>query len=435
MEQHMALYELLFNARTLDEESLYDKSKEHLDLIRQAVVELEQALPPTTRNEQGGPAALRTEVLTRTQAYRRATTSAVEMSTVNLVAALAQLVRANERFTAMNRSFAELLESERGALRAEIAARVRRSRINGAAAALIGVSITAFLFALSVAMSRILARSIETQVEILTDLGAHAGMRFAVSGANEVDRITHAIAAFRHSLRELRRARDELEERVLERTRELRSANDELCSEVELRKEAERQLQQLAFHDSLTGLPNRALFKDRLNVALAGAARRDGALAVMYLDLDRFKYVNDTLGHPAGDRLLIEIGRRIGGCLRSADTLARLGGDEFTVVLSHLDGVESAAAVAERIVEAVGNAVQLGDETVHVGASIGISMFPGDGRDADTLQKNADLAMYEAKQAGRGQYRIFRPEMLARGDQCLSFSAQIAASECLSAVP
>jgi diguanylate cyclase (GGDEF)-like protein len=198
-----------------------------------------------------------------------------------------------------------------------------------------------------------------------------------------------------------------------------------------LRKEAERQLQQLAFHDSLTGLPNRALFKDRLNVALAGAARRDGALAVMYVDLDRFKYVNDTLGHPAGDRLLIEIGRRIRACLRTTDTLARLGGDEFTVILDHLGAVKDAVGVAERIVEAVGSAVQLEEGTVRVGASIGISIFPRDGRDADTLQKSADLAMYEAKQAGRGQYRIFSPEMLAKGDQCVSLSAQIDAAECL----
>jgi hypothetical protein len=185
------------------------------------------------------------------------------MSTVNLAVALAWLVRASERFTAMNRSFAELLELERGALRAEIAARVRRSRINSAVAGLIGVSITAFFFALSVAMSRVLARSIETQVGILTNLGAQAGAPFAISSTNEVDRITHAIAAFSHSLQELRRSRDELEERVLERTRELRSTNDQLRSEVDLRKEAERQLQRLAFHDSLTGLPNRALFKDR----------------------------------------------------------------------------------------------------------------------------------------------------------------------------
>jgi diguanylate cyclase (GGDEF)-like protein len=415
LERHMALYGILFSARKLDEEDLYEQAKQHLDGIRQSVVELERALPQERRDREGHFGALRDELLTRTQAYRRAATSAVEMSTVNLAVALSQLARANDRFTAMNRSFAELLESERSALRAEIGARVRHSRISSAVAGLIGVLIAAFLLVLSVALSRILAATIERQAGILTDLGAQAGARFAVSGANEVDRISHAIAAFGYSLLELRRSRDELEQRVQERTCELRSVNDELRSEVELRKEAERQLQRLAFHDSLTGLPNRVLFQDRLNVALAGAARHDDLVAVMYLDLDHFKYVNDTLGHPAGDRLLVEVGQRVSRCLRASDTLARLGGDEFTVILDHLGAVEDARRVAERIVEEVGSAVQLGDETVFVGASIGISFFPRDGRDAESLQKKADLAMYEAKQAGRGQHRIFSPAMAADG--------------------
>ena len=413
MDQHMALYELLFNARKLDEENLYEQAKRHLDQIRLAVGELERALPAAKRGAGGELGALHGELLSRTQAYRRAATSAVEMSTVNLAVALAQLARANERFTAMNRAFTELLERERGALRSEIAARVRHSRMSSAAAGVIGVSVMALLLALSVVTSRVLARSIEAQVAALAELGARAGASFAVSGANEVDRMTRAVAAFSHSLCELRRARDELEERVLERTRELWAANDELRSEVELRKEAERQLHEMAFHDPLTGLPNRALFRDRMDTALARASRQEGLLAVMYVDLDRFKHVNDTLGHLAGDRLLIEIGRRIRGCLRGADTLARLGGDEFTVILGDLGGVEDAVRVAERIVEAVGSPVELDDEAVHVGASIGISLYPRDGRDADTLARNADLAMYEAKQAGRGQHRVFRPEMRA----------------------
>ena len=193
-------------------------------------------------------------------------------------------------------------------------------------------------------------------------------------------------------------------------------------------KQNEQQLEKLAFHDSLTGLPNRALFKDRLNVALAGAARQKSMLGVIYLDLDRFKYVNDTLGHAAGDRLLIEISQRIGRCLRASDTLARMGGDEFTILLPQLGAEADAVQIAERIIEAVGEAVQLGDESVYVGASIGISYFPRDGRDAETMQKNADVAMYEAKEAGRGQHRVFSPEMLAKGNQRVSLSVQIDAA-------
>lgn len=193
-------------------------------------------------------------------------------------------------------------------------------------------------------------------------------------------------------------------------------------------KQNEQQLEKLAFHDSLTGLPNRALLKDRLNVALAGAARQKGMLGVICLDLDHFKYVNDTLGHAAGDRLLIEIGQRIGRCLRASDTLARMGGDEFTVLLPQLDAEVDAVQIAERIVETVGQAVQLGGESVYVGASIGISYFPKDGHDAETIQKNADSAMYEAKERGRGQYRVFSPEMLGKGHQRLSLSVRIGAA-------
>jgi diguanylate cyclase (GGDEF)-like protein/PAS domain S-box-containing protein len=190
-------------------------------------------------------------------------------------------------------------------------------------------------------------------------------------------------------------------------------------------KQNERQLEKLAFHDTLTGLPNRVLFSDRLNVAIAGAARQKGMLGVMYVDLDRFKYVNDTLGHAAGDRLLIEVSQRMVSCLRTCDTIARVGGDEFTVLLPFLGSEADAAQVAERIGEAVEAPVKLDDDSAVVGASIGISYYPKDGGDAETIQKNADMAMYEAKEAGRGQYRTFTPEMLEKGGQRLSLSVQI----------
>jgi len=193
-------------------------------------------------------------------------------------------------------------------------------------------------------------------------------------------------------------------------------------------KQNEKLLEELAFHDTLTGLPNRALFNDRLNVAIAGAARQKNMLGVMYLDLDRFKYVNDTLGHAAGDTLLVVVSQRIDECLRSSDTLARIGGDEFTILLPYIKSEADAVRVAERIVEAAGQAVQLGGEVAVIGASIGISYYPKDGDDAETIQKNADLAMYEAKEAGRGQFRSFKPVMRATGGRRLSLSVQIDAA-------
>ncbi|MGA0612669.1 EAL domain-containing protein [Caldimonas sp. KR1-144] len=190
-------------------------------------------------------------------------------------------------------------------------------------------------------------------------------------------------------------------------------------------KQTEQQLQKLAFYDPLTELPNRALFGDRLRVALATAQRQSSRLAVMYIDLDHFKDVNDSLGHQAGDRLLVEVSHRIAGCVRAVDTVARMGGDEFTVLLSQLSGPDDAQQVARRIIEAMHEPVKLGEATVHVGASIGISLYPQHGNDAVALQQNADLAMYEAKSAGRGQMRLYSEDMSARSGERLQLAAAI----------
>jgi len=193
-------------------------------------------------------------------------------------------------------------------------------------------------------------------------------------------------------------------------------------------RRSEEQLQRLAFYDSLTELPNRALLNDRLRVALASAERRRDLIAVMYLDLDGFKEVNDTLGHAAGDALLVEIGHCIGRCIRGSDTLARTGGDEFTVLLTRATSIADVTIIAERILEAVAAPIQVAERTVRVGTSIGISFYPRDGQDAETLQLKADLAMYRAKKAGRGQYRIFEGELAAPVKDRLSLTAQLEAA-------
>jgi diguanylate cyclase (GGDEF)-like protein len=195
--------------------------------------------------------------------------------------------------------------------------------------------------------------------------------------------------------------------------------------DVSTLKQAEQQLQQLAFYDSLTGLANRALFNDRLGIAVLNARRRNTGLAVMYIDLDRFKFVNDSLGHAAGDQLLIEIGQRIKRCVRSTDTVARMGGDEFTVLLTESSAETDAVQIAGRLIEAVAQPVSLRGEDVYVGASIGIALYPQDAQDAEAIKKHADVAMYEAKQAGRGQYCVFDPAMMARVGDRVSLSARI----------
>ncbi len=168
----------------------------------------------------------------------------------------------------------------------------------------------------------------------------------------------------------------------------------------------------LAHHDALTGLPNRRLFHDRLELAVAQAARGVD-VAVLCLDLDRFKAVNDTLGHPVGDKLLQEVARRLAACLREGDTLARLSGDEFAVLQIGVARPEDAALLAHRIVRVIGEPYEVESHRVVIGTSIGIAVTPRDGTSVDTLLKNADTALYRAKAEGRGIYRFFEQEMNA----------------------
>jgi diguanylate cyclase (GGDEF)-like protein/PAS domain S-box-containing protein len=162
----------------------------------------------------------------------------------------------------------------------------------------------------------------------------------------------------------------------------------------------------LAHHDPLTSLPNRLLFFDQLKHALTLARRREAAFAVLYLDLDGFKAVNDSLGHEAGDTLLAAMATRILDSVRSSDTVARMGGDEFTVLLEDLGDRAHAAEVAQLILDKVGAPCLIGATVLTLGASIGISFFPGDGEDADQLLSAADAAMYVAKRGGKGGYRF-----------------------------
>jgi diguanylate cyclase (GGDEF)-like protein/PAS domain S-box-containing protein len=169
-----------------------------------------------------------------------------------------------------------------------------------------------------------------------------------------------------------------------------------------------------AQHDSLTDLPNRILFHDRLTQGMALANRHSQKLAVMYLDVDRFKNVNDSLGHDVGDRLLILMSQRLLACVRTSDTVSRQGGDEFVILLPELTRGLDAGVRAEKILAALSAPFSIDSHSVHVTASIGVVIFPDDGRDAETLLKNADFAMYHAKECGRGNFQFFREDMNVR---------------------
>ncbi|HEX7421202.1 MAG TPA: PAS domain S-box protein, partial [Thermoanaerobaculia bacterium] len=170
-----------------------------------------------------------------------------------------------------------------------------------------------------------------------------------------------------------------------------------IVRDITERTYAEEQIKHLAYHDALTGLPNRLLFKDRLTVALSHAQRDQSRLAVLFLDLDRFKVINDSLGHNIGDQLLQAVAARVQSCVRDSDTVARLGGDEFTLLLPSLIRSEDAALVAQKIIEAVRYPFHIEGREFFITTSIGISLYPEDGADAATLIKNADTAMYQAK--------------------------------------
>ena len=198
-----------------------------------------------------------------------------------------------------------------------------------------------------------------------------------------------------------------------------------IAEDVTDRKRAEERLVELAHYDSLTKLPNRTLLFDRLQQALAQAKRNSWSMAVMFVDIDRFKYVNDSLGHMAGDQLLQLVAQRLAGCVRADDTVARLGGDEYAIVLSWLAAAEDAATVARKIVDALKGAFQLERTELFVSASIGITLFPDDGTDADALLRHADIAMYRAKELGRNNFQFYTAEMNARTRELLGLERDL----------
>lgn len=177
------------------------------------------------------------------------------------------------------------------------------------------------------------------------------------------------------------------------------------------RKAIQQRIQHLAYHDNLTGLPNRGLLQDRLAHSIARADRSGRKVAVLFIDLDNFKNINDTLGHDVGDELLRQVSQRLAGCVRAGDTIARQGGDEFIVLLDNLDDGRGASVVAQKILNSLRAAFALGGTEQHVSGSVGIAVFPEDGRDAQTLMKNADTAMFHGKGIGKNTYQYFTAQM------------------------
>src|SRR5579871_1965318 len=236
----------------------------------------------------------------------------------------------------------------------------------------------------------------------------------ALARINAQLELKRAEEAARRAHETLRQINENLEQCVARRTDELVRANEQLRNEIAERERSEAQTQYIAHHDALTGLGNRVLFRQQLNEALERIQRDDGCLAILFIDLDGFKSINDSLGHSIGDSLLKCIAARLRDCVRDTDVIARLGGDEFAIGQVAKNQPQCAAALAGRLIEIIGAPCLVEGHQLLVGASIGIAVTAQGQFDPEVLLRSADLAMYRAKADGRGVYRFFEPEMDAR---------------------
>lgn len=273
---------------------------------------------------------------------------------------------------------------------------VRRISIMGAGI-LAGTAVMSVFFIVRVIIRPV--RDFEKAARAIGEGGlAH---RIEPSGSLEMSVLADEFNRMTSALRVISR---ELEKKVEERTRELEK-------EMEVRKRSEEAVRHMAYHDPLTGLPNRLVLMDRVNQVLARGRWHGRIAAIVYLDLDRFKVINDTLGHQAGDTLLKAVADRLARCVRTGDTVVRQGGDEFIMLLQDIHRIDDITMVIKKVFSVFDSSFTVAGRELAVTASIGISVYPDDGEDAETLFKNADIAMYKAKEEGRNKYKFFTPAM------------------------
>ncbi|MDH5469616.1 MAG: EAL domain-containing protein [Gammaproteobacteria bacterium] len=288
-----------------------------------------------------------------------------------------------------------------------------------------------FAFALSTQLQRIITDPLLRLSAIARRISTEKNFDLRVSGHGR-DELGNLIGDFNTMLneiqtrdRQLKEHQAELEERVAIRTQELEIANIELASSKEQAEAVAKRMEYHAHHDALTGLPNRILLNDRIHKGLAHARRQQSMLALLFLDLDRFKIINDSLGHAVGDQLLRVISRRLKSCLREGDTIARLGGDEFMVLLPDIKSASDAGKIGNKIIKSLTDSISCNGHELHITTSVGISVYPFDGADADTLVKHADISMYRAKDIGRNRMVYYTAEMNAGSRKKLALETSL----------
>ena len=261
----------------------------------------------------------------------------------------------------------------------------------------------------------VFAFSIFTLVMILTSIRFNKNhkneIELTLNNKQLINDLNNEIGIREQVQLELEHNKQDLEKKVKERTQELVDINMSLEKVIDKKEQAEQDLQYLAYHDELTGLPNKNLLVDRINQSIKTASRDKQKIAILFLDLDRFKTINDSLGHTIGDTLLKEVSERLHKTLRSHDTISRNGGDEFVVVLERLKNSNEAIHVAKKVINCLTDPFDIQSHKVHIGASVGISIYPTDGDTSLILLRNADTAMYRAKQSGGNQLQFYDKSM------------------------
>jgi diguanylate cyclase (GGDEF)-like protein len=286
-------------------------------------------------------------------------------------------------------------------------------------------------FILSAQLQRIITDPLLGLSAIARRISTEKNFALRVAGRGQ-DELGNLIVDFNTMLDEIQ-TRDsqlktyqaELENRVTMRTRELEVANSQLESSKEQAEAVAKRMEYHAHHDALTGLPNRSLLNDRIKSGLAQACRQESMLALLFLDLDRFKIINDSLGHGIGDQLLRVISRRLTNCVREGDTVARFGGDEFMVLLPNINSASDAGKIGAKIIKSLTGAISCHGHELHITTSVGISIYPFDGSGADTLVKHADISMYRAKEIGRNKMVFYTAEMNAGSRKKLALETNL----------
>ena len=286
-------------------------------------------------------------------------------------------------------------------------------------------------FVLSARLQRIITDPLLRLSAIARQVRTENNYSLRVTGENK-DEIGNLITDFNAMLdeiqsrdNELMEHRSMLEERVMLRTSELEIANSRLATSKEQAEAVAKRMEYHAHHDALTGLPNRTLLNDRITAGLTHARRQQGMVALLFLDLDRFKIINDLLGHAVGDQLLRIIARRLCNSVREEDTVARLGGDEFMVLLPRISDSSDAGRIAKKVIDCLIDPISCNGHELHITTSVGISIYPFDGTDSETLIKHADISMYRAKELGRNKAIYFTAEMNAGSRKQLALETDL----------